>query len=47
MGSRPQDFWGISLTTVFTKSSVTSSNSAKAVPENSTVLVEIGLSGED
>ena len=45
MGSRSQDFWGISWTTVFTKPSVTVWNPAKAAPENSTELVEIGLSG--
>ena len=45
MGSRSQDFWGISWTTVFTPSSATSWNSAKAMPENSTGLVGIGLTG--
>ena len=46
IGSRSQDFWGISWTTVFTKSSVTSLNSVKTVSENSTGLVAIVCQGQ-
>ena len=41
MGSRSQDFLGISCSTVFIKSSVT--NSAKTVPEKSTGLVGLSV----
>ena len=45
IGSRSQDFFGIFWSTSFTQSFVISLNSAKGVPENSTVSQGNGLSG--
>ena len=45
IGSRSQDFFGISWNTSFTQSFVISLNSTKGVPESSTVSQGNGLSG--